>query len=204
MKTTPPFRKFPRIYSHSFAARLTTEQLDELFDSLSAGLKYDDAAALVRGWMQANRAHLPAGARPGPEITLTSSSPIGKWFKATKAARRYQRAREAALAAHKKDPGARHALEQARYTAVMEGLRPTEIAAFERTELARQKLKLEQEKLDYHRSRDAALAKAQALLERAQEGEDLQQEIDLMLEEIKRMKYGDDYAAEAPATEGTE
>lgn len=198
MKTTKPFKKFPRIYSHSFAARLTEAQREELFTALSNGLKYDDGAALVRGWMKANAAALPPGTPPGRPITLSSGSSIGKWFNTQQAARRYAKARDAAQARWARtrdtDPTeARHALEQARAAAVMEGLRPTEIAAFERTELAREKLELEREKVAYQRRRDAVVEEARVLLQRAtrDRGADLDQQVELILEEIEKMKRGE-------------
>ncbi len=74
----------------------------------------------------------------------------------------------------------------------MEGLKPTEIAAFERTELAREKLELEREKLAYQRGRDDALEQARVLLQRAthDKSAELQRQINLALEAINKMKHG--------------
>lgn len=185
-----------RIYSNSFAARLTASQRDELYEALSAGLKYDDGAAMVRDWIQANDAARPPGTPPGRPMALSNGSSIGKWFHAATAARRYEQARRAALTARARDPDdgktpSRSALDQARYVALLEGLKPRDIAAFERNELAREKLALEREKFAHQ----ALLKQAEALLRRTQEGddgEDLQDQIDLALEEIQKMKRGED------------
>lgn len=183
-----------RTYSHSFAARLTEDQLDQLFNAMANGIKYADAADMARGWMKANAAAMPPGTPAGRMPAIPGGSAVGKWFKNQQAARRYLRKRDAARARAAGTTETRHALEQARAAAVMEGLKPTEIAAFERTELAREKLELEREKLAYQRGRDALIEEARVLLERAthDNGAELQQQIDLMLEGIRRMKYGDE------------
>ena len=73
-----------------------------------------------------------------------------------------------------------------------------DLAFLEKNEIAREKIKLDREKLNRDtrlQRRDLALDRAKLLLERARGGEkseDLQQQIDLALEEIQRMKNGED------------
>lgn len=186
-------RNFTRTYSHSFAARLTEAQLDQLFNAMANGIKYADAADMARGWMKANAAAMPPGTPAGRMPAIPGGSAVGKWFKNQQAARRYLRNRDAARARAAGTTETRHALEQARAAAVMEGLKPTEIAAFERNELTREKLQLEREKLAYQRGRDAVIEEARVLLERAthDKSAELKQQIKLALEEIERMKRGE-------------
>ncbi|MBS0633628.1 MAG: hypothetical protein JSS11_17095 [Verrucomicrobia bacterium] len=183
-------RNFTRTYSHSFAARLTEAQLEQLFNAMSNGIKYADAATMARGWMKANAEAMPPGTPAGRMPAIPGGSAVGKWFKNQQAARRYLRKRDAARARAACTTETRHALEQARAAALLEGLKPTEIAAFERTELAREKLALEREKF----ASQALLKQAQSLLDRAKAGEKgptLKRMIDLALEEIEKMQRGE-------------
>lgn len=192
-----------KIPSNSFAARLTPEQRDQLFEELANGLSYVEATVKVRRWMEENAAAGLACCRPGRAITLTEATPIWKWYQAIAAERRYATAKQVALVAQANCPDdydeqARRALGQAKFLATLEGLRVSDIASLEKNEIAREKLALEREKLAdnlRHQRRDLLIERARLLLERArggEESEDLQEQIDLALEEIQKMKRGEE------------
>lgn len=192
-----------KIYSNSFASRLTAEQRDELFAALKDGLSYSEAAAKIRHWMKTNDEAGLNGARPGREIQLTQATTIAKWYHTTAIEHRYAAAQEVDRVARAQCPPdyeeqTRRALGQARLLAILEGLRPADIALLERNEIAREKLALDREKLARyaHLQRiDLLIDQAKFLLARSQAGEksaDLQRQIDLTLEEIERLKHGED------------
>lgn len=181
-----------KLRSDSFAARLTPAQRDELFTMLAGGKGLAAAAAQVHEWTKKEW-----GGKP------PSTQAISSWFAGATVERRMSAAKEAALVAQATAPAdydeqARRALGQARFMAVLQGLEPMDIALLERNEIAREKLALEKRKLDVDRRvmrRDLALDRAKLLLERArggEKGEDLQQQIDLALDEIEKMKHGED------------
>jgi hypothetical protein len=176
-----------KLRKDSFAARLSDTQQDELFRALAGGLGYSEAAAKVRTWTG----------------RTASSQAISTWFQGAKVERRFAAAKEAALVAQANCPAdydeqARRALGQAKFLAVLEDLSPMDIAFLERNELAREKLELDRKKLAGDQRlarRDLALDRAKLLLERARGGESgagLQKEIDLALDEIARLKRGED------------
>jgi len=90
------------------------------------------------------------------------------------------------------------ALGHARYLATLEGIGVAEIAALERNALAREKFAFEQRKFDLlgrERRCQAVLTQAQALVAEVREqgrGERFQQLIDIALEEIEKMKRGEE------------
>ena len=181
-----------KLRSDSFAARLSPAQRDELFVLLAGGLSLVDAAKQVHAWTKAEW-----GGKP------PSTQAISAWFQGAKVERRFSAAKESALVAQANCPAdydeqARRALGQAKFLAVLEDLSPMDLAFLEKNEIAREKLKLEREKLERDtrlQRRDLALDRARLLLERARGGEkseDLQQQIDLALEEIQRMKNGEE------------
>ena len=179
-----------KLRSDSFAARLTPAQRDELFEKLAGGMSLDEAAAMVGGWTKAEGWKKP------------SRQAISEWYTRTKVERRYIAAKESALVAQANCPAdyddqARRALGQAKFLAVLEDLEPKEVAALEKNEIAREKLALEKQRLalDTRVQRlSLTLDRSRLLLERARGGEkseDLQQQIDLALEEIEKMKHGE-------------
>lgn len=132
-----------------------------------------------------------------------STQAVSSWFAGATVERRMSAAKEAALVAQATAPAdydeqARRALGQAKFMAVLQGLEPMDIALLEKNEIARQKLELEKRKLDQDRRlqrMQLALDRSRLLLERArggERGEDLQQQIDLALDEIEKMKHGED------------
>ena len=181
-----------KLRKDSFAARLSPAQRDQLFTALAGGLGLDDAAKMVYEWTRAEW-----GGKP------PSTQAVSAWFTAAKVERRYSAAKEVALVAQANCPAdydaqARIALGQARFLATLEDLEPRDIAALEKIEIDREKLAIEKQKLaqDLRVQRlSLALDRAKLLLERTrggETGEDLQQQIDLALEEIERMKIGED------------
>ena len=181
-----------KLRADSFAARLTPAQREELFVSLAGGMSLVDAARKVHEWTKAEW-----GGKP------PSTKAISAWFTGQRLERRYLAAKEAAIVAQANCPAdydvqARRALGQARFLATLEDLAPKEIAALEKADLDRQRLELDRVKVANDNRvarRDLALARAKLLLERVKGGErseDLQSQIDLALEEIEKMKRGDD------------
>ncbi len=181
-----------KLRKDSFAARLTPAQRDELFVALAGGLGLAEAAKKVHEWTRAEW-----GGKP------PSTQAVSAWFTAAKVERRYAAAKEVALVAQSNCPAdfdaqARVALGQARFLATLEDLEPRDIAALEKIELGREKLALEKERLarDVRVQRlSLALDRAKLCLERARGGEkseDLQEQITLALEEIEKMKRGED------------
>jgi len=183
-----------KLRADSFAARLTPAQRDELFTALAGGLGLVEAAQKVHAWTKAEW-----GGKP------PSTQAISAWFAGARVERRYAAAKEAALVAQANCPDdyderARRALGQAKFLATLEDLSPKEVAILERNELARQKLELDRRKLEQD-NRVArlmlALDRARLLLARVKGGEkssDLQAQIDLALEEIDKLKHGEDAA----------
>lgn len=181
-----------KLRKDSFAARLTPTQRDDLFAKLAGGMGLREAALQVHAWTKAEW-----GGKP------PSDQAISAWFVAQRVERKMLAAREAALVAQANAPAdiddqARRALGQAKFMAVLQDLEPMDIAMLEKNEIARQKLDLEREKLarDTRVARlNLTLERAKLLLQRARGGEkseDLQQQIDLALEEIEKMKRGED------------
>lgn len=187
------------IRSNSFAARLTPAQRDELFEAITAGLSYHDAAKKIRDWITANDAAGRNGPRPVRPLKLSEATTIGKWYHATATERRHALVAEVAKVAQAHCPAdyeaqGRRALGQARYLATLEGLSVADIVMLERSELARDKLALEREKLAYQQRRDLVAEKTRLLLARTRGGEkgaELQRQIDLVLAEIERIQAGD-------------
>ena len=181
-----------KLRSDSFAARLTPQQRDELFARLAGGLSLREAALQAHAWTKAEW-----GGKP------PSDQAISAWFVGQRVERKMLAAREAALVAQANCPAdvdeqARRALGQAKFMAVLQDLEPMDIAMLEKNQIAREKLELEKEKLARDlrlQRRDLALDRAKLLLQRVkggEKGQDLQQQIDLALEEIEKMKRGED------------
>ena len=183
-----------KLRSDSFAARLTPAQRDELFIALAGGLGLPEAAAKVCEWTRAEW----GGRKP-------STQAISAWFQGAKVERRFLAAKEAALVAQANCPAdydaqARTALGQAKFLAMLEDLTPSDVANFEKNALIQQKIDLDRQKLAMDvrvTRRNLALDRNRLLLERARGGESgagLQKEIDLALDEINRLKRGEDAA----------
>lgn len=192
-----------KIYSNSFAARLTAAQRDELFDALAGGLGLRAASERVRDWMSANAEAGLIDERAEGEMKVTQGAVISRWYRRVVAERRYERARELAgvglaEAPEDYDDQTTRALGHARYLATLEGIGVSEIAALERNALAREKFAFEQRKFDIagrERRCQAVLTQAQALVAEVREqgrGERFQQLIDIALEEIEKMKRGEE------------
>ncbi len=180
-----------KLRSDSFAARLTPAQRDELFVALAGGLSLTEAASKVGEWTKSEGWRKP------------STQAISAWFQGAKVERRFMAAKEAALVTEANCPAdydekARRALGQAKFLAVLEDLSPMDLAFLERNDIAKQKLDLDRQKLAQDvrvTRRDLALDRARILLERSrggERGEGLQKEIDLALDEINRLKHGED------------
>lgn len=180
-----------KLRADSFAARLTPAQKEELFADLAGGKALSACAEKVFAWTKAEGWKRP------------STSAISAWYQGAKVERRYAAAKEAALVAQANCPAdydeqARRALGQAKFLAVLEDLSPMDLAFLEKNEIAREKLKLDREKLERDvrlQKRDLALERAKLLLQRVKGGEksaDLQEQINLALDEIERMKKGED------------
>ena len=176
-----------KLRSDSFAARLTAAQREELFALLAGGKSLAEGAQWVRG----------KGAKQPSQQALSA------WYAGARIERRYAAAKESALVAQANCPAdyteaARRALGQARFLATLEALSPKEIAVLEHNELTREKLELDRQRLAQDSRvarRDLALDRAKLLLERVRGGETgagLQSQIDLALEEIQRLKTGED------------
>jgi hypothetical protein len=132
-----------------------------------------------------------------------STTAVSAWFVGAKVERRHVAAKEAMLVAQANCPAdytdqARRALGQAKYLAVLEDLSPMDLAFLEKNDIAWAKIELDRKKLAQDQRvtrRDLALDRARILLERARGGEkseDLQQQIALALEEIHKLKHGED------------
>ncbi len=180
-----------KLRSDSFAARLTPPQRDELFTALAAGKSLADAAVMIGDWTKAEGWRKP------------SQQAISAWFQGAKVERRFAAAKEAALVAQANCPAdydeqARRALGQAKFLATLEDLSPMDLAFLEKNQIAREKLDLEKRRLDLDvriTRRNLALDRARILLERTrggERGEGLQKEIDLALQEIDKLKRGED------------
>jgi hypothetical protein len=181
-----------KLRSDSFAARLTPAQRDELFIALAGGLGLPEAAAKVAEWTKAEW----GGRKP-------STQAISAWFQGAKVERRFLAAKESALVAQANCPAdydeqARKALGQAKFLATLEDLSAMDIAFLEKNEIAHQKLELDRQKLAMDvrvTRRNLALDRTRLLIERVrggERGEGLQKEIDLALDEIARLKRGED------------
>ena len=179
----------PKLRSDSFASGLTPAQRDELFALLVGGKSHEAAADWVK---ERGRK------RPSPQA-------VSAWYAGAKVERRYSCAKEAGLVAEANcppdyDEQARRALGQARFLATLESLSPGDIAKLEKNELTREKLELDRQRIAQDSRvarRDLALDRAKLLLERVRGGETgagLQSQIDLALEEIQRLKTGEDAA----------
>lgn len=182
-----------KLRSDSFAARLTPAQRDELFSTLAVGKSLAEAVSMVGEWTKAEGWRKP------------SQQALSAWFQGAKIERRYLAAKEAALVTQANCPAdydeqARRALGQAKFLAVLEDLSPMDLAFLEKNQIAREKLELEKRRLDLDvriTRRNLALDRTRILLERArggERGEGLQKEIDLALDEINRLKRGEDAA----------
>lgn len=185
-------RENNKLRKDSFAARLSGPQKDELFEKLAGGMGLADAAQLAHAWTKAEW-----GGKP------PSTQAVSDWFAGEKVERRMSAARAAALVAQASAPAdiddqARRALGQAKFMAMLQEMTPMDIALLEKNEIARQKLELDRQKLaqDNRVSRlSLTLERAKLLLQRSrggETGEDLQSQIDLALEEIEKMKRGED------------
>lgn len=196
-----------KLRSDSFSARLTAVQREELFTALGDGLSTRAASLKVYEWYRQNAAAGHPGFRAGAEIKAPSISCISLWYRTTLVRQRHAEARAVATVAQTScpvdyDEQASRALGQARYLATLEGLSVSGLATLERNELTRKKLALEEERLAlhaYHQRCAALLARAEELLKNAptretsaQKADAFQNTVELVLEEIERMKYGDD------------
>lgn len=176
-----------KLRSDSFAARLKPAQKDELFAALVGGLGHEPAADQVRAW---------TGRKP-------SGTAVAAWYRGELVGRRIAACREVALVAEANCPAdyseqARRALGQAKFLAMLEDLTPRDIAAFEKNSLTERKLTLDEQR----HARDTRVERLLLILERyrlifersrgGEKSDDLQQQIDLALEEIEKMKKGDD------------
>jgi hypothetical protein len=181
-----------KLRSDSFAARLSRPQKDELFEFLAEGGSYKEAAGMVHDWTKAEW-----GGKP------PSTTAIGDWFTGAKVERKFSAAKEAALVAEANSPEdvdekTRRAFGQARFMMVLQEMSPMDFALLEKNEIARQKLELDRIKVANDRRvsrRDLVIERMKNLLQRAKGGEksqDLQSQIDLALDEIEKMKHGDD------------
>lgn len=184
-----------KLRADSFAARLSPAQRDELFALLAGGKSLAEAAAQAHAWTKAEW----GGKAP-------STQAVSAWFAGERVARRLHIAREVAIQTEANCPAdydeqTRRALGQAKFLAMLEELSPKEVAIFDRNELLRQKVELDKQKLAQDARvarRDLALERARLLLTRVKGGEkggDLQAQIDLALEEIERMKRGEEAGA---------
>lgn len=193
--TTTDFRK--TIRSNSFAARLTAEQRDELFELLAEGLSYREGAEKVRDWIMANDEAGLNGTQPARELRLTEATTIRRWYHATSVERRYALARETFMASQAHHPENYKtqtwaALDQARYLAVHENLRVTDIAMLERNELNRQKLAFQREKYDIE-SMFEHIYELQRLAKEGDTGPDHQRLVDNAIEHLERLRKTRDY-----------
>lgn len=178
-----------KLYSTSFAARLTAPERDELFRRLSGDLTCAAAAKLIHEWSR------PRLAKPPTRWT------VSKWYHREKLERDVLAIRTASIlhenaTAEELDTAARRALGQALFESINRGLEPTEIAAYARLHVAKDKLVLDSErfKIDQRLARASiALDRARLLLERVRGGEstpDLKHQIDLALQVIHEIKHG--------------
>jgi hypothetical protein len=202
-----------KLRSDSFSARLTAAQREELFAILNDGLSLRAASLKVYAWYQENAAAGHHGFRAGRRIKAPSISCISLWYRTALVRQRHAEARAVATVAQAScpvdyDEQASRSLAQARYLATLEGLSVSGLATLERNELTRKKLALEEERLalhSYHQRCAAMLDRAEELLKNAPTREAserkaaaFQNTIDLALEEIEHMKYGDDYKVLSP------
>ncbi len=196
-----------KLRSDSFSARLTAAQREELFAALGDGLSTRAASLKVYEWYQQNAAAGHPGLRAASQIKAPSISCISLWYRTTLVRQRHAEARAVATVAQAScpvdyDEQASRSLAQARYLATLEGLSVSGLATLERNELTRRKLALEEERLAlhaYHQRCAAMLARAEELVRNAptresreQEADAFENSVELILEEIERMKYGDD------------
>lgn len=203
----------PKINSRSFVTGLTAGQREELFFALHDGLSYAQAREKIHGWYQENAGTLRAGFPVVTAVRRPSITAIGEWYRAAVTLQRYVRASEPAAGpaegdAPDYDEEMRRALGQARVLATKQDLSVSALTALDRNELARERLALERERLalDTRHQRCAAmLDRAEELLKNAPTRENtrkahanFQLQVDLMLEEIERMKFGDDYLTLSP------
>lgn len=183
-----------KLRKDSFAARLTPAQREELFVFLAGGGGLADAAKKVLEWTKAEW----GGKAP-------STQAISAWFAGARIERRHAAAKEAMFVGMANCPAdvdeqTRKAIGQAKYLAVLEDLTPMDLAFLEKNEIAKQKLELDRIKVTNDvrvQKRDLVIERAKLLLQRAKGGEkstDLQQQIDLALDEIEKMKHGEDAA----------
>jgi hypothetical protein len=181
-----------KLRKDSFAARLTPAQRDELFVKLAGGLGLDEAARQVHAWTKAEW----GGKAP-------STQAVSAWFAGARVERRHAAAKEAMLVGMANCPAdmdtqTRSAIGQAKYLATLEDLEPRDVVAFAKLDLDERKLALDERKLalDNRVARlSLALERLRIPLERARTGEkseDLQQQISLALEEIHKLKHGED------------
>lgn len=181
-----------KLRSDSFAARLTRPQKDELFEFLAEGGALKKAALMVYDWTKAEW-----GGKP------PSTQSVSDWFAGARVERKMSAAKEAGLVAEANCPDdvdekTRRAIGQAKFAMVLQDMSPMDFALLEKNQIAREKLELDRIKVtnDTRVSRlQLMLDRAKMLLQRAKSGEkggDLQQQIDLALDEIEKMKHGED------------
>lgn len=203
----------PKINSRSFATGLTSAQRQELFIALNEGLSYAQAREKVYEWYQENTGALRAGFPVVTQVKPPSITAIGEWYRAAVADQRYAAAMASATAPAAGGPAdydeeMRRALGQARVLATKQDLSVSALTALDRNELARARLALERERLALdtrHQSCAALLDRAKVLVKSAPTEENtkkarvgFQLQVDLMLEGIEHMKYGDDYLTLSP------
>jgi len=196
MITTPShFSK--TIRSNSFAARLTAEQRDELYDLLDGGLSYREAGEKVRAWIKANDEAGLNSKRAAREFRLTDATTIRRWYKGTTVQRRFAVAQEAAVVALAYCPETFksqtwRALDQARYLASFENLSVSDIAKLERNEILRQKLAFQREKYDMESAYEH-LYELQRLWKEGHNGPNQIRLINSLIEYIEQMRKTRDY-----------
>lgn len=183
-----------KLRKDSFAARLTPAQRDELFLFLAGGGGLADAARKVHEWTRAEW----GGKAP-------STQAVSAWFAGARVERRHAAARESMYVGMANCPAdmdqqTRLAIGQATYLATLEDLEPRDVVAFAKLELDKSKLELDRIKVSNDSRvarRDLVIERMRSILERARGGEkstNLQEQIDLALEEINKLKHGEDAA----------
>ncbi len=183
----------------SFASRLTVEQREELFNALTDGMSYSEATEKITAWSVPERTSRPTETAvykwykrmkrekwtreqmiaEGEVGTLSSFAPGGASEDA--APRAAEGAARGAAEDAEMEEKARRGLLRARYYCVSEGLEPREVAAFERNEIWRQRLELDERKHEHAMLVDDMAKRLEAIEEQVAE---MQENLDEMLEEV--------------------
>ncbi len=177
----------------SFARRLTAEQREELFTSMAGGMPTKEAAKKVKEWSNPARPSAP------------SKTAVDKWFKRERVTRGIKMAAQAAVAAEANcpedmDEKTIRLIGQKKFEMVVDGVEPLELASFERNEIAKLRLELDERKFEYAAwiaERNVILDRTRLILLRVRngdKGEDVQKMVDLLLLQIDQMKNGGEAA----------